>query len=261
LDFHLRETAANFRAGEDRRAAGERYEVEHEVLQPKVQLYGDVAIVTFTLLTLHLRCRHTGGRETRVPPPAGRMAIGPLQSPMWPARTRWTVAPWSRPHYRSFERNRRSSAGGLQLEDMTWSLPPAGTAIALATELTTAYGIRVGAVIRTPRRNHDAQARLAQGDVGLLVNNAGFGIGKASTGLTGRQQAMLSVHMVLPAPLLVRCRNVSSAAAGDQRGLPPLSSRCRQLNCCDQGVSHAFFACRTWRVRRRVAVQALCRFP
>jgi hypothetical protein len=50
LDFHLRETAANFRAAEARRQAGQRYEIEHEVLQPKVQLYGDIALVTYTLL-------------------------------------------------------------------------------------------------------------------------------------------------------------------------------------------------------------------
>ena len=46
LDFHLRESAANFRAAEARRQAGQRYEVEHEVLQPKVHCYDDIAFVT-----------------------------------------------------------------------------------------------------------------------------------------------------------------------------------------------------------------------
>jgi hypothetical protein len=49
LDFHLRETAANFRAAEARRQGGRHYEVEHEVLAPKVQVYGDIAILTYTL--------------------------------------------------------------------------------------------------------------------------------------------------------------------------------------------------------------------
>lgn len=68
LDFHLRETAANFRSAEDRREAG-RYEVEHEVLQPKVQLYGDVAIISYSLMMRYatsLEVRHTTHNETRV---------------------------------------------------------------------------------------------------------------------------------------------------------------------------------------------------
>jgi ketosteroid isomerase-like protein len=69
LDFHLRETAANFRAAEDRRGSGQRYEIEHEVLQPKVQVYGDVAILTYTLLMRYTTAedvRHTEHNETRV---------------------------------------------------------------------------------------------------------------------------------------------------------------------------------------------------
>jgi ketosteroid isomerase-like protein len=90
LDFHLRETAANFRAAEDRRAAGGRYEVEHEVLQPKVQMYGDVAIVTFTLLmryTTSDRVRHTEHNETRVfqRRSAGWQLVHCHKSPMWSA--------------------------------------------------------------------------------------------------------------------------------------------------------------------------------
>lgn len=69
LEFHLRETAANFRAAEARRQRGQRYEIEHEVLQPKVQIYGDIAILTYTLLmryTTDEGVRHTEHNETRV---------------------------------------------------------------------------------------------------------------------------------------------------------------------------------------------------
>ena len=69
IDFHLRETAANARAAEARRAAGQRYEIEHEVLAPKVQRYGDIAIVSFTLLmryTTDSGVTHTQHNETRV---------------------------------------------------------------------------------------------------------------------------------------------------------------------------------------------------
>jgi hypothetical protein len=68
LGFHLRETAANYRSAEDRRAVG-RYEVEHEVLQPKVQIYGDVAIITYSLMMRYVtrvEVRHTTHNETRV---------------------------------------------------------------------------------------------------------------------------------------------------------------------------------------------------
>lgn len=90
LDFHLRETAANWRAAEDRRRDGQRYEVEHEVLQPKVQRFGDVAIVTYTLLmryTTSEGVRHTEHNETRVfqRRPAGWQLVHCHKSPMWPA--------------------------------------------------------------------------------------------------------------------------------------------------------------------------------
>jgi ketosteroid isomerase-like protein len=68
LDFHLRETAANFRSAEDRRKGG-RFEIEHEVLQPKVQLYGEVAIITYSLMMRTItgtEVRHTTHNETRV---------------------------------------------------------------------------------------------------------------------------------------------------------------------------------------------------
>jgi ketosteroid isomerase-like protein len=89
LDFHLRETAANSRAAEGRRKTG-RWEVEHEVLAPKVQLYGDVAIVTYTLLMRYTAAdgvRHTEHNETRVfhRRPAGWQLVHCHKSPMWPA--------------------------------------------------------------------------------------------------------------------------------------------------------------------------------
>lgn len=69
LDFHLREITAQTHADEARRAAGQRREIEHEVLEPKVQLYGDVAIVSYTLLMRYSEdagVRHTEHNETRV---------------------------------------------------------------------------------------------------------------------------------------------------------------------------------------------------
>jgi ketosteroid isomerase-like protein len=90
LDFHLRETAANFRAAEARRAAGERYEVEHEVLAPKVQLFGDVAIASYTLLMRYATAagvHHTEHNETRVfhRGDDGWQLVHCHKSPMWPA--------------------------------------------------------------------------------------------------------------------------------------------------------------------------------
>lgn len=90
LDFHLRETAANARATEDRRRSGQRCEVEHEVLQPKVQIYGDVAIITYTLLMRYTNAegvRHTEHNETRVfqRRGAGWQLVHCHKSPMWPA--------------------------------------------------------------------------------------------------------------------------------------------------------------------------------
>jgi ketosteroid isomerase-like protein len=90
IDFHLRETAANFRASEARRQAGQRYEVEHEVLAPKVQFYADIAIVSYTLLmryTGDAGVRHTEHNETRVfhRRPDGWQLVHCHKSPMWPA--------------------------------------------------------------------------------------------------------------------------------------------------------------------------------
>jgi ketosteroid isomerase-like protein len=90
LDFHLRETAANARAAENRRATGEPYVVEHEVLAPKVQQYGDIAIVTYTLLMRYTSGQgvaHTEHNETRVfhRRADGWQLVHCHKSPMWPA--------------------------------------------------------------------------------------------------------------------------------------------------------------------------------
>jgi len=44
LDFHLREL------GVHREVVGGKGRVEHEILQPRIQVYGQTAIVTYTLL-------------------------------------------------------------------------------------------------------------------------------------------------------------------------------------------------------------------
>jgi hypothetical protein len=90
LDFHLRETAANYRAAEAQRAAGHVYEIEHEVLTPRVQLFEDVAIVTYTLLMRYITdqgVRHTEHNETRVfhRRANGWQLVHCHKSPMWPA--------------------------------------------------------------------------------------------------------------------------------------------------------------------------------
>ncbi len=90
LDFHLRETAANARAAQARRAAGQRYEIEHEVLAPKVQIYGEIAIITYTLLMRYSDDQgvtHTEHNETRVfqRRAQGWQLVHCHKSPMWPA--------------------------------------------------------------------------------------------------------------------------------------------------------------------------------
>jgi len=93
LDFHLREIAATVRVAEERRRAGQRYEIEHEVLAPKVQFYGagddTIAIVTYTLLmryTTDEGVRHTEHNETRVfhRRTEGWQLVHCHKSPMWP---------------------------------------------------------------------------------------------------------------------------------------------------------------------------------
>ncbi len=90
LDFHLREIAAAGRANEAQQRAGKARAVEHEVLAPKVQFYGDVAIVTFTLsmrYTGESGVQHTEHNETRVfvRREAGWQLVHCHKSPMWPA--------------------------------------------------------------------------------------------------------------------------------------------------------------------------------
>ena len=90
LDFHLRETAASYQSAELRRQSGELYQVEHEVLAPRVQVYGDLAVVTYTLLmryTTGQGVRHTEHNETRVfhRRQAGWQLVHCHKSPMWSA--------------------------------------------------------------------------------------------------------------------------------------------------------------------------------
>lgn len=64
LDFHLRELRVNA----DMVGGGEA-RVEHEILQPRVQRYGDTAIVTYTLLIRAVDeqgVTHRSHNETRV---------------------------------------------------------------------------------------------------------------------------------------------------------------------------------------------------
>lgn len=90
IDFHLRETAANFRSAEARRKAGQRYEIEHEVLAPQIQIYGEIAIVAYTLLMRYTSddgVRHAEHNETRVfhHRADAWQLVHCHKSPMWPA--------------------------------------------------------------------------------------------------------------------------------------------------------------------------------
>ena len=65
LDFHLRE----LRVHKDVVGGGQGSQVAHEVLQPRVQVYGDTAIVTYTLLVRAVGeagVVHKSHNETRV---------------------------------------------------------------------------------------------------------------------------------------------------------------------------------------------------
>ena len=65
LDFHLRELRVHSQA----LGGGDVAHTEHEILQPRVQRYGDTAIVTYTLLVRSLRgadVTRTQQNETRV---------------------------------------------------------------------------------------------------------------------------------------------------------------------------------------------------
>ncbi len=65
LGFHLREIMVHAQA----LGGGQGARTEHEILQPRVQLYGDTAIVTYTLLVRSVRgdqVSRTQQNETRV---------------------------------------------------------------------------------------------------------------------------------------------------------------------------------------------------
>ena len=65
LDFHLRELRVHRAVV----SGGSEYRVEHEILQPRVQVYGDTAIVTYTLLIRAVGragVTHRSHNETRV---------------------------------------------------------------------------------------------------------------------------------------------------------------------------------------------------
>lgn len=65
LDFHLREIRVHAQA----LGGGAEARTEHEILQPRVQVYGDTAIVTYTLLVRSVRGSQvvrTQQNETRV---------------------------------------------------------------------------------------------------------------------------------------------------------------------------------------------------
>jgi len=65
LAFHLRELAVHAQTV----AGATDARIEHEVLQPRVQVYGDVAILTYTLLIRSVHARgvsHKTHHETRV---------------------------------------------------------------------------------------------------------------------------------------------------------------------------------------------------
>jgi hypothetical protein len=90
LDFHLREIAATSRSAGASAETGKHREVEHEVLAPRVQSYGDIAIVTFTLLMRYSgpECvTHTEHNETRIFHHRGGewVLVHCHKSPMWPA--------------------------------------------------------------------------------------------------------------------------------------------------------------------------------
>jgi uncharacterized protein len=77
---------------------------------------------------------------------------------------------------------------------------------ALATELTEKHGVQVETLtadLADASGIAAVEARLRREDVDLLINNAGFGIGKtfARADLSG-QEAMLSVHMIAPMRLM-----------------------------------------------------------
>ena len=217
LDFHLRETAANHRADEDRRSRGQRYEVEHEVLQPKVQVYEDIAIITFTLLMRYINVGRSSPygaqRDPRVPPPLRRLEIGSLPQVADVARApraAWKVGPMTQTALITGASSGIGAEFARQVAGRGYHViltaRRAERLDALAAELKAKHGVQVETVVADLAVEHgiaDVEARGGRGDVSLLINNAGFGIGKtfARAELQG-QEAMLSVHMMAPMRLM-----------------------------------------------------------
>ncbi len=139
---------------------------------------------------------------------------------------------------------------------------------ALGEELAGKHGVKVETVVAD--LSEDAgiatvAARLAQGDVDLLVNNAGFGIGKkfATADLAG-QERMTTVHMLAPMRLM---RAALPAMLERRRGgvinvasLAAFMSLPGNANyCATKAYLMRFSRAVHGEVRRRgVTVQALC---
>ena len=78
IDFHLRELKVHNAVLSDNAQGGR---MEHEILQPRVQVYGDTAIVTYTLLLRVVsgtNVSHKSQNETRV-----FHNFGTAEAPAW----------------------------------------------------------------------------------------------------------------------------------------------------------------------------------
>lgn len=77
---------------------------------------------------------------------------------------------------------------------------------ALADQLSARHGVQTERIVADLAQDQGiaaVAARLSQGDVCLLVNNAGFGVGKTfARSDIARQEAMLSVHVLAPMRLM-----------------------------------------------------------
>ncbi len=68
LDFHLREILVH-RAAVAGTADADELQIEHEILQPRIQVYGDTAIISYTLFVRSVQpgyVRHLSHNESRV---------------------------------------------------------------------------------------------------------------------------------------------------------------------------------------------------
>lgn len=90
--------------------------------------------------------------------------------------------------------------------DLVLSARRAERLSALAAELSARHGVKTETVVSDLAHAEGIAAvatRVERGDVALLVNNAGFGIGKAFARADLEwQEAMLSVHMLAPMRLM-----------------------------------------------------------